>query len=251
LYDLGTGLFLEKIFAHPKKSPVVDLQGNPRNKIWVAILFADQSCMVYNFGTKEVTELPVGTDVCPQSCGFITFHESLPNLLLLTGNRAIKVIDLDQKGKKSDLLGKEIWRLANTHKKDVTDMEITNDSKYAVSVSSDCTIKIYELEDNSIFAEKRFIDIQDKKKSAPKNRKPDSPRKPSANRRSELIFQENEDLGPTSPYYTGKKSSVRRIEAPSLINDFAGKKKSCITALSISEDRKYIVLGFINGDIGI
>lgn len=155
------------------------------------------------------------------------------------------MIDLDQKGKKSDLLGKEIWRLANTHAKDVTDMEITNDSKYAVSVSSDCTIKIYELEENSIFAEKRFIDIQDKKKSTLKNSKP------SANRRSELILQEDEDLCPTSPYYTGKKSSVRRIEAPSLINDFAGKKKSCITALSISEDRKYIVLGFINGDIGI
>lgn len=200
LYDLETGLFLEKIFAHPKKSPVIDLQGNTRNKLWVAILFADQSCMVYNFGTKEVTELPVGTDICPQSCGFITFHESLPNLLLLTGNRAIKVIDLDQKGKKSDLPGKEIWRLANTHKKDVTDMEITNDSKYAVSVSSDCTIKIYELEENSIFAEKRFIDIEPKRKSLPKSKKPDLPRKPTANRRSELLNNTDSDcLNPGSP----------------------------------------------------
>jgi WD40 repeat protein len=80
----------------------------------------------------------------------------------------VKIFDLDDNSNHLKR-GKEIYCLSNPHKKEITGLEVTQDSKYAVSTSTDGTLKIYELEENTLLLEKDFS-YEDSKKNPDKNR---------------------------------------------------------------------------------
>jgi WD40 repeat protein len=78
----------------------------------------------------------------------------------------VKIFDLDDNSNHLKR-GKEIYCLSNPHKKEITGLEVTQDSKYAVSTSTDGTLKIYELEENTLLLEKDFS-YEDSKKNPDK-----------------------------------------------------------------------------------
>lgn len=145
----------------------------------------------------------------------------------------VKIFDLDDNSNHLKR-GKEIYCLSNPHKKEITGLEVTQDSKYAVSTSTDGTLKIYELEENTLLLEKDFS-YEDTKKN---------PDKHSANY-----------LNPKPPSLTTKPSkkpsSFQKNSQFSNLVIHTEKYKFPVSSLSVSEDYKYIAVGFSNGDINI
>jgi WD40 repeat protein len=146
----------------------------------------------------------------------------------------VKIFDLDDNSNHLKR-GKEIYCLANPHKKEITGLEVTQDSKYAVSTSTDGTLKIYELEENTLLLEKDFC-YEDSKKnpensfaSYPKSKSPILIPKPNSKRSS----------------FTNRNSQFSNLVIQ------ADKYKFPVSSLSVSEDYKYIAVGFSNGDINI
>lgn len=144
----------------------------------------------------------------------------------------VKIFDLDDNSNHFKR-GKEIYCLANAHKKEITGLEVTQDSKYAVSTSTDGTLKIYELEENTLLQEKDFC-YEDSKKNPEKG----------------FAGYLKSKSPPLNPNNKRSSFSLKNSKFSNLIIH-AEKYKFPVSSLSLSRDYKYIAVGFTNGDINI